>query len=227
MWFIGVITKILDPDLYTVEVDIPEEGALGLKAFPLRGEVDEPRVGDNVYLVELDPTFHSYYLYAKLKENKFVGIRSQSKLLKMDKDAVTVGIFSGDYYDKNTTDDPTPAPSSWVKIDSNGNIDINAEGNQTVNISGNSTIKISGTEDVTVSGNVTVKTDGNASITVSGNVDIKASGNATLNSPNVTITGGNMKMKGKASTDLAGPFCAIPVCPFSGAPQIGSSVSGT
>lgn len=46
--FIGVIAKVLDPDLYTIEVDIPGENER-LSAFPFRGEVDEPRVGDVVF----------------------------------------------------------------------------------------------------------------------------------------------------------------------------------
>ena len=80
--FIGVIAKVLDPDLYTIEVDIPGENER-LSAFPFRGEVDEPRVGDVVFLRELDPIYHSYYLYEKLKENDFIGIRARKTLFRL------------------------------------------------------------------------------------------------------------------------------------------------
>ena len=43
----------------------------------------------------------------------------------------------------------------------------------------------------------------------------------------VTIKGGSLKTQGTSNTDLNGPYNAIKVCPFSGAPHCGSSVSGT
>lgn len=43
----------------------------------------------------------------------------------------------------------------------------------------------------------------------------------------VTINGGSLKTQGTSNTDLNGPYNAIKVCPFSGAPHCGSSVSGT
>jgi hypothetical protein len=64
--FIGKIVKIVDPDLYKIEVDIPGYNK-NLPAFPKRGEVDEPRIGDVVILKELDPNYKSYYLWEKAK----------------------------------------------------------------------------------------------------------------------------------------------------------------
>lgn len=202
-FFIGTITKILDPDLYTIEVDIPGENQ-ELPAFPKRGEVDEPKVGDAVLLMEVDPKYKSYYLYEKLKENNFIGIRARGKLLKMSADEVVLGIFdsSSEYHDKDTSD-PTPAPSSWIKIDSGGNIDITAGGNCTINVSGNAEVKVSGT------------------------TNIESGGDATVKAPTVTITGGTLKTQGTSNTDMSGPYNCIPTCPFSGAPHSGSTVSGT
>ena len=48
-----------------------------------------------------------------------------------------------------------------------------------------------------------------------------------VTSKKVKITGGQMEMAGMASTDMQGPFCAIPTCPFSGAPHTGKLVSNT
>lgn len=232
--FIGVITKILDPDLYTVEVDIPEEN-VELKAFPLRGEVDEPRIGDVVYLVELDPVYHSYYLYGKLKENSFIGFRSRGKQVKITETDITIGIFdpSAEYNDVKT-EDTTPAVTSWIKIDSSGNIDINAEGNETIKIAGDSTIEISGNQTIKISGNQSIEVSGNQDVKVSGNLKVEASGNAEIKSPNIKIegsqtqiTGGQLTTNGTAAPSGSGPFCGIPVCPFSGAPHVGNMVSGT
>ena len=90
-FFAGTITEILDPVLYEIKVDIP--GVIGgVKAFPIRGEVDEPRVGDFVLLLSLDPVYHSYYLYKKIKENDFIGFRSNGKMVDI--------IFEGVYFTK-------------------------------------------------------------------------------------------------------------------------------
>lgn len=141
---IGTITKILDPDLYTVEVDIPGRNQ-ELRAFPKRGEVDEPRVGDVVVLLELDPTYKSYYLYEKLKENSFIGIRSRGKIIKMTESELTIGIFdpASEYNDKQEKD-TTPEPTSWIKIDKLGNINIKAGGKLGLTIEGSAEIECKG-----------------------------------------------------------------------------------
>ena len=228
----GVISKIIDPDLYTVEVDIPGEN-IELKAFPKRGEVDEPRVGDVVWLEEIDPLYHSYYLYEKLKENDFIGIRSRGKVLRFNSEEVSIGIFdpsNESWYDKNDGVDPTPKPTSWIKLDAGGNIDINAEGNENIVIAGTGTIKVSGditvkagaNATVEVSGNASVKVSGNTAIESSGNCNIKASGSCTIDSPDVKVTGASMTVGGTAPPSGSGPFCAVPNCIFSGCVHVGN-----
>jgi hypothetical protein len=226
--YFGVISKIIDPDLYTVEVEIPEENT-ELKAFPLRGEVDEPRVGDAVFLREIDPLYHSYYLYEKIKENNFIGIRSRGKVIKITQDDITIGIFDPSdesWYDDNSGADPTPESTSWIKIDSSGNIDINAEGDQKINITGNSETTIGGDNKLSVSGNCDITVSGNTKIESSGNCDIKAGGSCTINSPDVKITGGQLTTNGSVAPS-SGPFNCLTNCVFSGAPHQGNIVSGT
>jgi hypothetical protein len=146
--YIGVITKLLgkddgkDPDLYQVEVDIPERGK-GFKAFPLRGEVDEPRVGDVVVLRELYPEYHSYYLYEKLKENKFIGIRARGKKIKITKDEIEIGVYKDDdiWYDMNIADEePTLNCFASIRITNEGEVIINANkltiNGESINIKG-------------------------------------------------------------------------------------------
>lgn len=125
--FIGVITKVLDADLYQVEVDIPELNK-GLKAFPLRGEVDEPRVGDVVFLRELDPLYHSYYLYEKLKENNYIGIRARGKKIKITKEAIEIGIYTdtGDQSFDQGGKDETPECSAYIKLTKSGELIVKA-----------------------------------------------------------------------------------------------------
>lgn len=59
-----------------------------------------------------------------------------------------------------------------------------------------------------------------------GKISIEAE-DVLVTSKKVKITGGQMEMAGMASTDMQGPFCAIPTCPFSGAPHTGKLVSNT
>lgn len=99
-----------------------------------------------------------------------------------------------------------------------------------------------GDTSVTIDGsNVSIKTGGEVSFTVGGTTISHKDGSVTIKTDDarieaancevkgstVTITGGTLKTKGVSSTDLNGPFNAIKVCPFSGAPHCGSSVSGT
>ena len=87
------------------------------------------------------------------------------------------------------------------------------------------TITVGDTKIVIDGQNVTIETSGKVSIK-SNDVKIESS-NVGIESSNVEITGGTLKAKGQSSTDLQGPFNAIKVCPFSGAPHCGSTVSGT
>jgi len=233
--YFGVIAKVLDPDLYTVEVDIPGEQER-LKAFPFRGEVDEPRVGDVVFLREFDPIYHSYYLYEKLKENDFIGIRARGKKIWMKEDFIQIGIIppdannsvdaksfpdtvAGEWYDDQSGADKTPSCTSWVKIDKEGNIDIEMEGNGHMHITGDHKVEIDG--------GLTVKIGADAKIEVGGSADVTVSGSAKLTSPDVTITGGQLTVKGTAAPTSQGGFCALPACCLTGAPHIGHVISGT
>lgn len=226
--FIGVITKILDPELYQVEVDIPERN-MGLNAFPLRGEVDEPRVGDIVFLRELDSVYHSYYLYEKLKENKFIGIRALGKKIKITKEEIEIGVYDmsdESWYDASDGQISTPECTSWIRIDSKGNIKIEMEGSGDIHLTGDSSIKVDGSSGITVAKDAKVDISGNSTITVSGDASVE-SPNITVKGEKVQITGGQLTVNGSAAPTGQGGFCAVPACIFSGAPHIGTVISGT
>ena len=215
MLFRSTVASVVDRQTYEITADIPGV-AEGVRAYPFsRGEMDEPVSGNTIYLICVDPVYHSFYLYTKAKSSGFIGIRSNGKLVKVSPDDVTIGVYgTGD----TNADDTSPDPSAgYIKIDSSGNIDVMATGNETIKVSGDSKVEISG--------NCTLKVSGNVSVEASGNADIKASGSTTINSPNVTITGGMLKVQGQASLDLNGPFCGIKNCIFSGVPHCGSTTT--
>lgn len=222
-YFTGTIVEVIDPVLYQIKVDIPGI-AIGVPAFPMRGEIDEPRVGDFVLLRSLDPVFKSYYLYQKIKENNFIGFRSNGKMVDITPDYVTVAIYDPETEYNDSVKDETfrPEPTDWIKLDKEGNLEINLRANSNIIVTGSSNIKIETDSKVELGGN--------SEISVSGNSNINVSGSTKLNCPDVTITGGGkgkLTMKGQSNTDLSGPFNAIPTCPFSGAPHCGSIVGKT
>lgn len=241
--FTGTITEIIDPVLYQIKVNIPGI-ATDILAFPMRGEIDEPRVGDFVLLRSLDPIFNSYFLYQRLKENDHIGFRSNGKMVDITPDYITIGIFdpSIEYNDVSQEGKYRPEVTDWIKLDKDGNLDINLRTNSTIKILGDSGIEISGKSDIKVTGdsNVVLETNskvdisGNSEIKVGGNCDLDVSGNTTVKSPsitvngsNVTVTGGTLIVKGNSSTDMSGPFNCLKNCVFSGVPHSGSTVSGT
>ena len=80
--------------------------------------------------------------------------------------------------------------------------------------------------DLEIKENFTVKVNGNVNIESDGDVIVKAA-NATIEAKSVKITGGELETQGTVSPTGQGPYCGLPNCVFSGAPQTGSKVSGT
>lgn len=234
LYYTGTVVEVTDPVLYEILVDIP--GIVkGVKAFPVRGELDEPRVGDFVLLRCFDPVFQSYYLWQKIKENDFIGFRSNGKMVDITPDYVKVCIFDPTLeYNDLPDSEYRPEPTDWIKLDKDGNLEISLRANRTITIAGNSETNITGTKTETVTGAVSqeyegglkINITGDCSITASENCNITATKDCTVKGKNVTITGGKATMKGMVAAGT-GPFCAIPTCPFSGAPHGGSEVSGT
>lgn len=58
-------------------------------------------------------------------------------------------------------------------------------------------------------------------------VSVEGESSLTLKSAKTELTGGQVTCKGAATPSGSGPFCAIPACLFTGAPQCGTDVQGT
>lgn len=81
--------------------------------------------------------------------------------------------------------------------------------------------------EISKDGNIDIKGEGTFTLNIDKNAEINVLGSTTLTSKDVTITGGSLTISGTASATGEGGFCAIPVCPFTGAPHIGHIISGT
>ena len=244
-YYIGTVTYVEDDPLGLLTKDrLYHEAVVAVPgvfenvlAFPARTNLDEPKVGDLVVVCSWDPTFNSYCTYEKLKEDDFVGFRAHGKMVHINHEKITVGVFdeSTEYKDPDV---PDVSPIAHLEMDKDGNITVHAAQNITVNGDADCTITIKGNNTVTINGNNTIKIDGNSKLEVGGNVeakvggslktevggsaDIKVGGSTKLNSPDVTITGGTLTIKGDATPDMQGPFLCVKNCIFSGAPISGS-----
>lgn len=115
-----------------------------------------------------------------------------------------------------------------------GSIEMGAEGDLTADIQGDSSVTIEGdaTDEVdgdyskTTKGDSSEEVDGDIKIESKGKMTIKTSSGLTLNG-NVKVTGGQFECGGTVSPTGSGALCGIPYCPFTGAPQCGSTSSGT
>ena len=212
-YYLGVVNRVVEDDNLTkeygiIEADIP--GVIeGIRAFPKRGELDEPKPGDAILLTSLDPVLNSYWIYEKLKENDFIGFRSAGKMVDITPDYIMVGIFNKS---EEYKEDERPTLTSFVKIDSNGNIEINTEGKIDLNITGDTNIEV---------------TEGAVSVKSLGNIEVESDTYCEIKSPEVKITGGMLQVNGSCTPTGVGGFCAIPVCPATGLPHTGTEILGT
>ena len=213
-YYLGTVLEVLDPDLYKIKIDLPGLSKEG-EAFPMRGELDEPRPGDQVLVRDIDPIYHSFYLYSKLKDDSFIGFRSRGKMIQITEEEINVSIFDpNESYEENEGEIPSEI-KAFIKIKKSGDIEISNMDSDSGEIS------------MDLKGKITITAHNDSNIEVSGNSDITVRGSATLDSPNVTIKGGILNVNGSVGPTGTGPFCAVPVCPLTGAPHIGNKVIGT
>lgn len=215
LYYLGVVKNIIEDEdngitkeYGIIEADIP--GVIqGIRAFPKRNELNEPKPGDAILLLCLDPILNSYWIYERIKENDFIGIRAAGKMIDITPDYISIGIFDKDSEYK---EDERPEMKTYLKLDSEGNLEIKTSGNTSIEVKGNTEIKT---------------TDGNTNIETSGTTDIKSNGACTINSPDVKVTGGKLTVNGQAGANPNGPFCALPNCLFTGASHSIGIVTGT
>lgn len=220
-YYLGTVLEVLDPDLYKIKIDLPGLSKEA-EAFPMRGELDEPRPGDQVLVRDIDPIYHSFYLYSKLKDDSFIGFRSRGKMIQITEEEINVSIFDpGEAYEENEGEIPSEI-KAFIKITKEGDIEVSNRDSD----SGKITINVKDEVNANIGGKFTIAVTGDATIT-SPNITIDGTSSIKVDSPDVTITGGMLTTRGSVAPQGTGPFCAIPICPLTGAPHIGNKVMGT
>lgn len=187
--FIGVVSKIIGETEkerleFLIEADIP--GVIkGVKAFPRRDVLDEPKIGDQVVLMRLDPEQNSYYLYWKLKENEFTGFRACGKEFSITPDHILIEV-----YDKEKWEKPEQRTyNDWDEIE-NKNMEMIAS----IEMKNSGEIIMKNKEQTTVTleenGDVNVRTKGhNMTVNLGG-------GTLTLANGTVVFRGGIIEESG-------------------------------
>lgn len=118
---------------------------------------------------------------------------------------------------KTSTDYTAASIKDEVTVNGEGFVEEKTAEKKVITV-GDTRITIDGTQ-------ITIETS--SSVSIKTNTASIEGETVTVKGGDVEITGGNLKVSGTANTDLNGPFNAISVCPFSGAPHRGSQVSGT
>ena len=220
--YFGTITDVPNSsESFTIKASIPNV-IDNLTCYPLRGGTDEPKIGDLIIIRDLDPEYHSYFVYEKLNENNFTGMRCKGKMIDFTDESLKIGIFDeGDFSDKDK-----PGNTSWIELDEDGKLDIvteddiyvgcggsllnqveedfkmTVEQNASIEIGGHTSINVKNGEDITINGNVNLNINGNYSLKVSGTLDIDASC--------INISG--MMLKVNTPEGSPGPFNSLCSC---------------
>ena len=209
-YYLGVVKAVTpddddriknDKEWHEIIIDIP--GIIqGVTAFPFRDELDEPKIDDKVLVLDVDPLYHSYFLYRKLKEDGFIGFRSSGKMVSITPDEIVIGVFgpddNGEYPEYkedeipncNPEDDGSGDGMAYLKMTKEGDIDIKTKGKCTINIAGDdgseitikkdSVITIEGDSKITIKGKSDINVEGDTTLTCKGNVDIIGSSDSKM-----------------------------------------------
>lgn len=141
-------------------------------AYPV-GVPDQPEVGEEVLVFELETVFGYCYMYQKVKTEDNTRFRIGGNLIDIREDGIDVECRNG----------------SSITISADGDLDISS--------------------------------GKGLSISVKGDADINVGGRCTLSAKTTSFPNGSVAPSG------SGPFCAIPICPYTGQPHVGNTLMAT
>ena len=202
-YYIGLVVAVSKDDddrlknekeWHEILVDIP--GVIQkVPAFPFRDELDEPKLNDKVLVLDVDPLYHSYFLYRKVKENGFIGFRSSGKMVSITPDEIVIGVFGPDDNDEypeykedeipdcDPKDDGSGDGFAYIKLTKTGDIDIKTKGKSTINIAGDdgSVVTIKKASEVNIEDKSTVNIKSDSEVNVDGDTTLNCKGKIALN----------------------------------------------
>jgi hypothetical protein len=135
----------------------------------------------------------------------------------IDEDSANLSMFDGEFkVEHKKGDNAKITVFDTELIIKKGEVTLKPK-KTTIDVDGDAEIKTSGKTTIEAAGDVTVK---------GANVNVEATASAQVKAAQVRITGGTLQVNG-SSAPGPGPFCALPVCLFTGALHTGNTATGT
>lgn len=158
---------------------------------------DEPNVGDPIIIMEIETIFGFSFMYQKMRLKDHTRMKLLQSIVSIYDDHVEIHAGGPDKNDKYDE------AKSLIWINNDGTILVKSEDSVTIETK-----------------TCLVKAEDSATIETK---------TCTLQANDVNITGGNLTTVngGQCTPTGSGGFCAIPICPLSGAPHIGNQIKGT
>jgi hypothetical protein len=190
------------------------------------GVRDLPPVGAYVYVVLPEGRIENGFVLCSF----FPGKASEAikkEFLAENKESEALSEIEGKWkrtYDKEKGDLQVEDDDSFVLIvkKSEKKIDLTDwNGNKLLIDENGAKVTDKNSNEITMDGSGVLVKDKN------GNKVELAAGGATITTAQGKITGGTLEVNGSATPTGTGPFCALPFCPITGAPHVGSKVAGT
>lgn len=211
----GTVSEIVDDHKFVIKFTTKEviENAI---AYPI-DTFDEPNIGDPVWIISIETIFGYSFMWKKLRLFDYTRLKLLDSRICLCHDHILFQV--GGEESAQNGDEAAPV---FVRFNVDGTIVVKSTKSVTVEtpevyVKGTTKIDVE-TPDYDLRGTETVDIETPA-YTLKGNDTIDIKGGT------ITVTGKEFKTKaGTCSPTGTGGFCAIPVCPLSGAPHIGNSI---
>jgi len=229
-----------DPD---VETGTPETGGLHIVLKETHIQIDNE---NNVYIENVNADDPKTLCRVVMNNTGMITIKNTSDAFS--KKFCHVIMNPDGTMSFQTSDDISVETKGDLKVDvlggnnsKKGKVDLYVKDDTTINIDGNTTINTKKDTKINTEGNTTIDTKknttinsgSNTTIETKNNTNIKTSMNCTVECKGaMTVKGASVDIKGavthngRAAPTGSGCFCAIPICPFTGAPHVGNLTAG-
>lgn len=233
-FYLGVVKEYSGEFDFKITADIP--GVIsGVNAFPIRGDCDEPKPGDPIILLGLDPLYNSYFLYWKLKENDFTGFRVKGRQISFQESGIRISIDEPESSEgegeeeeggnsKESDAKVLDGEVSRIDLDTEGNIEVinksgafmklDSDGNLEFNNGNEAKITLDSEGNIEANngqtGKLSITSDGvvRAETAETSSIELDGQGNI-----NIEIRSGTVKLKGFGTLELPKTMLANGIIP--------------
>jgi hypothetical protein len=218
-WYLTTVSKVVDSDKFTIEFSI--KGFISdCIAYPM-DTFDQPEVGDPVAVLQIDPIMGSSFIYKKLRLSDYTKLKLTDSEVGVYKDKIKLQSKDANMLITNENDITITSDKANIKVDKDNNITLTSDAANIVIDKDNNITLTSNEANITIDEDDNIKLesgDANIEITSDGEINIKG---------DVTISDGSLETKGTVKPTEKGPYCAVPICPFTGLSHIGDKVEDT